>query len=36
MADLKILFEELNFKNVKTYIQSGNIIFQSSDDNRTS
>jgi uncharacterized protein (DUF1697 family) len=29
MADLKLLFEELNFKNVITYIQSGNVIFNS-------
>jgi uncharacterized protein (DUF1697 family) len=28
MKDLKVLFEELNFKNVRTYIQSGNIIFE--------
>jgi len=28
MAELKILYEELNFKNVKTFIQSGNVIFQ--------
>jgi uncharacterized protein (DUF1697 family) len=27
MAELKKLFEELNFSDVKTYIQSGNIIF---------
>ena len=27
MADLKSLFESLDFKNVKTYIQSGNVIF---------
>jgi uncharacterized protein (DUF1697 family) len=27
MADLKKLYESLNFLNVKTYIQSGNIIF---------
>jgi uncharacterized protein (DUF1697 family) len=27
MIDLKNLFESLNFKNVKTYIQSGNVIF---------
>lgn len=28
MTDLLAAFEELNFKNVKTYIQSGNVIFQ--------
>lgn len=29
MADLKNLFTELEFTNITTYIQSGNIIFQS-------
>lgn len=29
MADLKSLFNELNFKNTVTYIQSGNIVFNS-------
>lgn len=33
MADLKILFEKNNFKTVKTYIQSGNVIFQSNKNN---
>jgi len=33
MADLRLLFEKLNFKNVQTYIQSGNVIFQSTEDN---
>jgi len=32
MADLKLLFEKLNFKNVRTYIQSGNVIFQSNEE----
>lgn len=27
MIDLKNIFESLDFKNVKTYIQSGNVIF---------
>ena len=27
MIDLKSMFESLNFKNVKPYIQSGNVIF---------
>ncbi|MES2397824.1 MAG: DUF1697 domain-containing protein, partial [Bacteroidota bacterium] len=27
MAELKFLYEELNFENVTTYIQSGNVIF---------
>lgn len=29
MADLKILFEELQFREVQTYIQSGNVAFKS-------
>jgi uncharacterized protein (DUF1697 family) len=29
MNDLKTLFEEMNFTNVKTYIQSGNVLFNS-------
>ncbi len=32
MADLKVLFEEMGFINVITYIQSGNIIFSSKID----
>lgn len=28
MDDLKNLFESLNFKNVRTYIQSGNVVFE--------
>jgi len=31
MADLKVLYENLNFKDVATYIQSGNIIFKSTE-----
>ncbi|QQX78199.1 DUF1697 domain-containing protein [Aequorivita iocasae] len=27
MADLKLLFEDLGFENVSTYIQSGNVVF---------
>jgi uncharacterized protein (DUF1697 family) len=30
MADLKKLFESIGFNNVTTYIQSGNVIFESS------
>ena len=33
MADLKSLCEKLELKNVKTYIQSGNLIFNSSRPN---
>lgn len=29
MADLKTLYEDLQFRNVKTYIQSGNVVFKS-------
>lgn len=32
MADLKSLFENMGFTHVKTYIQSGNVLFQSGDD----
>jgi uncharacterized protein (DUF1697 family) len=32
MADLKVLFEKLGCKNVQTYIQSGNVIFNSSEN----
>ncbi|MEO7834356.1 MAG: DUF1697 domain-containing protein, partial [Ginsengibacter sp.] len=30
-ADLKALYEKLGFKNVSTYIQSGNVIFESNE-----
>ncbi len=33
MEDLKKLYESLGFKNVQTYIQSGNVIFGCSDTN---
>jgi uncharacterized protein (DUF1697 family) len=32
MAELKALYESLRLKNVTTYIQSGNVIFQSKDN----
>lgn len=32
MAELKALCEEIGFTNVKTYIQSGNVLFQSDKD----
>ncbi|MBY7113932.1 MULTISPECIES: DUF1697 domain-containing protein [Bacillus] len=32
MADLKEMFESIGLKQVKTYIQSGNIVFQSEED----
>jgi len=31
MSDLKLLFEEIGFRNAETYIQSGNVIFSSKD-----
>jgi len=34
MSDLKILFEDLSFTNVETYIQSGNVLFNSSTINK--
>ena len=33
MADLKALYERLNFKNVQTYIQSGNVVFEYLQEN---
>ncbi len=33
MADLKSLFEDLKYKNVITYIQSGNVLFDSENSN---
>ncbi|MGG0301575.1 DUF1697 domain-containing protein [Bacillus albus] len=32
MADLKQMFESIELKQVKTYIQSGNIVFKSEED----
>lgn len=34
MADLKLLFSDLGFKEVQTYIQSGNVIFKSLKNNK--
>lgn len=36
MADLKKLLESLDLENVQTYIQSGNVIFESSADDAAS
>ena len=33
MAELKKAFEELGFREVKTYLNSGNVIFSSDDEN---
>ena len=35
MADLKQLFLGLNFQNIRTYIQSGNVLFQSKEKSKT-
>ena len=29
MAELRVLYQQLSFKNVRSYIQSGNVIFTS-------
>ena len=34
MADLKASFEAMSFSNVQTYIQSGNVVFQSEDKDK--
>ncbi len=34
MEDLKVLYESLGFSDVVTYIQSGNVIFESDDGER--
>lgn len=36
MKALKTLLENLNLQNVKTYIQSGNVVFQSDEENAAS
>lgn len=33
MADLRAIFETLKFENVKTYIQSGNVLFDTKQQN---
>lgn len=33
MADLKTCFEEMGFENIATYIQSGNVLFNSNENN---
>lgn len=35
MKDLKVLFEKLGFAEVETYIQSGNVVFESEKDGST-
>jgi len=34
MADLKLLFNTLGFANISTYIQSGNIFFEATEEKR--
>lgn len=34
MSDLRLIFESLSFENVKTYIQSGNVIFKSKETSK--
>lgn len=34
MKDLKAMYESLHFENVQTYIQSGNVIFESKETNQ--
>ncbi|MCW8809323.1 MAG: DUF1697 domain-containing protein, partial [Ignavibacteriaceae bacterium] len=34
MSDLKVLFEDLSFTNVQTYIQSGNVLFTGNSINK--
>ena len=34
MVDLKSLYEDLGFTNVQTYIQSGNVVFESNEENK--
>jgi uncharacterized protein (DUF1697 family) len=35
MAELKAICEGLGFEDVKTYIQSGNVVFRSADSEKT-
>ena len=35
MADLKLLYESLGFENVVTYIQSGNVLFDTKSKSKT-
>ncbi|AGB70464.1 MULTISPECIES: DUF1697 domain-containing protein [Rhizobium] len=35
MADLKALCEEIGFQDVRTYIQSGNVVFRAGEDEAT-
>jgi uncharacterized protein (DUF1697 family) len=35
MADLKALCEEIGFQDVRTYIQSGNVVFRTGEDEAT-
>jgi len=35
MADLKLLYQKLKFNNIETYIQSGNVVFESTLKSKT-
>lgn len=35
MSDLKVMFESFGLENVQTYIQTGNVIFESPENNTT-
>ncbi|WP_231186693.1 DUF1697 domain-containing protein [Haladaptatus sp. DYF46] len=35
MDDLRVLFESLGYENVRTYIQSGNVVFETQSDEGT-
>ena len=32
MQDLKTMFQSIGFQNVRTYIQSGNVLFESDEE----
>ncbi|AIQ62265.1 hypothetical protein PSTEL_03170 [Paenibacillus stellifer] len=32
MQELKALFEDLGFRNARTYIQSGNVVFEAGEE----
>ena len=35
MSDLKDCFESIGFKDIQTYIRSGNVILRTNDNNKT-
>lgn len=36
MADLRVMLQKMNFEDLETYIQSGNVVFKSDDSNMLS